>query len=756
VLYFEDLDEALFLRVSGLAQGRCSALWNAFSVRALLLPLILFIVGFALRYIPETMVGQYPIGNDTIVHYAPYMAKFKFDLLNMVYWGHLTGWPLMKAAYAITGDPFVALKIVGPILYGFLLVSFYSFVVSFDYGRNKSALITLFLSVQIPMLRLSWDLFHNVLGLCFMFLAFGELQRLVKSNETSWSSHLRLAVFCILTALTHQMTFFVLVVVTVFLEAGALFKKESRLKARNIVKSMGPSLILFFLIVTLPRFGPPTSENPFQILYRESLMEQAAARFFVNYLDFLSYFELLDHVIITFAVAFAPLLPFAVIGYKRKRPPALIRYYTLIVILCTFSPLLFGISLFHWDRWMWLLAFPVGFYAFNGIWAVEERISSLELKRPAKSLLKSLFVSAIAFSFGFLCFVYVTRPESSPFALYNGFPSMWYLPETMRKTSIPFENIPDLLDCVKWLDVNARGSAAILFGSQFSGYLLLNFTPKDNVTLVSYDHKELDDVLEESLSRGFRPIYVIWWSFYGTPDTNQNVSFLDVYGKGFFSIYGVCDSFEPVSAIRNESLLSFRDGKYVEVPGAGSGSLCPSVFTIEFWAKPSNFSKWNRWMGKSFYASDAKSGWEIMWTNDVNSPSICLAMWDEHNTERRSSSVKTELNEWTHVAFTFNGSHLFSFRDGKLNGTVDTGDWRFSVSLEPFRVGSAFDGSLYNGLFASLRFYDRSLSSYEIAHNLFGNGTRDGLVLEFDFIDNGSLFLPDMSGLGNNGAIVTD
>jgi hypothetical protein len=333
---------------------------------------------------------------------------------------------------------------------------------------------------------------------------------------------------------------------------------------------------------------------------------------------------------------------------------------------------------------------------------------------------------------------------------------MWYLPETMQKTSIPFENIPDLVDCVSWLDANARGKAAILFGSQFSGYLLLNFTPKDNVTLVSYNHKEFDGVLGESLNRGFRPIYVIWWAFYGIPSTNQNVSFLDVYGKGIFSIYGICESFEPLSAIRNESLLLFSDGKYVEVADTGNSSLCPSLFTVEFWAKPSSFGKWNRWMGKSLYTSAVKSGWEIMWTDDVDNPSICLAMWDEHNTERRSSSVKTELNEWTHVAFTFNGSHLFSFRDGKLNGTVDVRDWRFSASSEPLRVGRAFDGSLYNGLFASLRFYNRSLSSYEIAHNLFGNGTRDGLVLEFDFIDNGSASLGDLSGEENNGVIITD
>ncbi len=153
-------------------------------------PLILFLAAFLLRAIPEIMVGKYPIGSDTITFYAPYVARFRFDPINMFFWGHLVSWLIMKIVYVLTADPYVTMKIVGPAFYGFLIFSFYEFLVSIGWFRKKAFLVSLFALVQVPMLRLSWDLFHNVLGLSFMFLALGELGRMRPPSGTArraWS-----------------------------------------------------------------------------------------------------------------------------------------------------------------------------------------------------------------------------------------------------------------------------------------------------------------------------------------------------------------------------------------------------------------------------------------------------------------------------------------------------------------------------------------------------------------------------------------
>jgi len=698
------------------------------------------------------MVGKYPIGSDTITFYAPYVAKFRFDPINMFFWGHLTSWLLMKLIYTVVGDPYLMLKIVGSALYGFLLISFYAFMTSSGWSRKKSLLVSLFLLVQVPTVRLSWDLFHNVLGLSFMFLAFCELNKIRESEESEAGSHVRFALFSILTALTHQMTFFTLVVITIFLLIESRSKRPSRLRALVLVESLLPALFTFALIVIVPRLVPFPQVNPFQVFYEEPLMEQAATRFFVDYLGFIDYSELFNRIVWTFITGFIPLVPLVLVGFRRTRVPSFFGCYTALVLLCTFSPLLTGVSLFNWDRWMWLLVFPLSVYAFNGIGVVNERISRLKSRNLLRKSAKIGFSLIMALSFLFLCFVYVTRPQSDPFILYGSFPSKWYLPETMRKTAIPFEYIPDLEDCVRWLDTSIKENSALLFESQFSGPVLLNLTPRNNVTLISYYPTEFDQVLLESASRRFNSTYLIFWADHRIPTADSSIIFVKLHSKGSLSVYTKVEHLTPPSLTDSSNLLLFNNETYVEV--SDSDKLSPSIFTLEFWAKPTSFTSWSRWMGKSLYTFNKKEGWQIMWTDSIDDPGIFLAMWDEYGVERASQLVRISLNEWMHVVFTFNGSHLKAFRGGNLEGVVEVGDWEPVPSREPLRIGRAFGDTYYDGFFAGLRFYNRSLSSPEVLNNLLGEVVRDGLVLEFDFINRGSLMLQDLSGEANDGNIV--
>jgi len=716
-------------------------------------PVVLFTLAFILRMIPELMVGKYPIGNDTIAHYAPYIAKFRFDLLNMVYWGHPTSWLLMKATYALVSDVYVTLKIIGSVLYGFFLISFYVFLTSLGWSHKKSLWGSLFLLVQVPALRLFWDLFHNALGLSFMLLAMSELGRITRTTGNPKKLYVKFAILSLLTALTHQMMFFLLVSITTLWVIRSFFKRSPDSRIRVLLGSLAPALFAFILIVVSVRIGPPTTENPFRILYREPLMEQAATHFFVNYLDFFSYPELFNHISLTFVVAYAPLIPLALVGCKNQKLSSILRYCTILTLLFTFSPLLTGVSLFNWDRWMWLLVFPLSVYAFNGIGVVNERISRLKSRHLLRKSAKIGFSLIMALSFLFLCFVYVSRPQSDPFVLYGNFPSMWYLPETMRKTSIPFEYIPDLEDCVRWLDTNIRENSALLFESQFSGFVLLNLTPRSNMTLISYYSKEFGNVLKESLDKEFDFIYLIWCTKAGMLGIEQRANLLEVYAKGSFSVYARPRQFNPQSLAESANLLLFKNETYIEVPH--SESLSAQNLTFEFWAKPTSFTSWARWMGESAFTSDKKEGWEIMWTDSPEFPSITLVMWDENGSERRSPFMEVTLNEWTHIAFTFNGSHIAGYRNGNVDGITEVRDWSPLPSKKPLHVGKAYDETYYDGFFAEFRFYNRSLSTFEVANNLLGNVAKDGLVLEFDFIDRDLMIMQDLSGEGNNGIIIT-
>lgn len=712
----------------------------------------LFLCAYILRLIPEFMVGKYPIGNDTITFYAPYIAKFRFDLLNMFYWGHLTSWLFLKFNYVISGgNPFLTLKIVGPELYGFLIISFYEFLTSLKWSRKKSFLISVMLLLQVPTLRLSWDLFHNVAGLSFMFFALSGLSNISRSKENEKRFYTKFAIFSVLTALTHQMTAFLLFSIAALLMMESLVKKTFDLRMKGLINSLMPAFLTFVLILVLPKFIP-NNANPFQISYVEPMMEQAGTTFFVNYLDFMSYSDILNRVSLTFFVAYAPLIPLMIIGYKHEELPPLLKYYLVVIFICTFSPLATGVSLFHWDRWMWFLVFPFCIYAFRGISFINQRISKLKLRALAKKSIRVIFITSLAFLFIFISFEYVTRPLSDPFVLYSGFPSKWYLPETMQKTVIPFGYIPDLENCVRWLDSNVKGHCAVLFETTLSGFVLLSLTPRSNVTLISYYWTDFDEAFQESLRYEFNFTYFIGWTKYGIPSNNPDIDFIKIYSSGSLSVYVRPKDFKPPFLTADTNLLRFKNGTYIEV--SDNSKLCPSTFTVEFWAKPISFQKWGRWMGKSMFTSDKKEGWEIMWGDDFENPSIFMAMWNENGIEKRSQFIGAPLNQWVHITLVFNGTHIISYRNGNLNGVIDISNWTPMLSDEPFRIGKAFGDIYYDGFFASLRFYNRTLSPTEIAYNLLGDVTHDGLVLEFDFVDRGSSVMLDLSGEGNNGTIV--
>lgn len=714
--------------------------------------IILFLCAYLLRLVPEFMVGKYPVGNDTITFYAPYIAKFRFDLLNMFYWGHLTTWLFLKFHYVISGgNPYLTLKIVGPELYGLLIISFYEFLNSLKWPRKQSFLISLLLLTQAPALRLSWDLFHNVAGLSFMFFALGELNKISRSKEEGKSFYVKFAVFSILTALTHQMTSFLIFGVATLIILERLFKKIFDLKMKGLIFSMLPAFPLLILPFVLPKLIP-NDANPFQMSYVEPFMEQVATRFFVNYLNYMSYSELVSRIALTFFVAYIPLLPLVIFGYKREELPPILKYYVIVTLVCTFSPLIIGVSLFHWDRWMWFLVFPFCIYAFRGISFIDQKISKWKLGALLKKFFRIVFLASLIFLFLFISFEYVTSPLSDAFALYNSFPSKWYLPETMQKTTIPFEFIPDLENCIKWLDNNIKEHSAVLFETTLSGFMLLNLTPRDNITLISYYWTNFDVALQESLHYNYNFTYFIGSTKYGVPSSNRDINFIKIYSSGSFSVYVKPREFKPPFLTADTNLLRFKNETYIEV--SDSSKLSPSTFTIEFWAKPLRFQIWGRWMGKSLFTFDRKEGWEIMWGDNAENPSIFLAMWNENGVEKKSQLIEISLNQWVHITFIFNGTHIISYKNGNLNGIIKVDYWRPVLSSEPFRLGRAFEDNYYDGFFASLRFYNIILSPTEIANSILGGRISTGLLLEFDLVDRGVPIMLDLSDEGNNGLIV--
>jgi len=130
-----------------------------------------FLAGFLIRLLPEFISLKYPVGYDTPL-YAYQIQHIVDRPLPILFRSTFLFRVLMWAVLRATGlDVLLLLKIAGPLVYGLLAVSFYTFLRSaVGWDGRLSLLCTAICVLQVPTLRLSWDLFRNELGLAMFFL----------------------------------------------------------------------------------------------------------------------------------------------------------------------------------------------------------------------------------------------------------------------------------------------------------------------------------------------------------------------------------------------------------------------------------------------------------------------------------------------------------------------------------------------------------------------------------------------------------
>ena len=158
-----------------------------------------FALAFSLRGLPE-LRSAYPVGYD--MPYLAFLITRVFDgrplgLIGFTPPLYLLAWLFYRASGM---EIFAFLKLFVPAVYGLLAASFYLFVrKAMGWGRRASLLCTAICILQVPALRLSWDLLRNELGLVMLFLFLAATK--VRSR---WRRPL-LAILSTLTVLSHEL-----------------------------------------------------------------------------------------------------------------------------------------------------------------------------------------------------------------------------------------------------------------------------------------------------------------------------------------------------------------------------------------------------------------------------------------------------------------------------------------------------------------------------------------------------------------------
>ncbi len=436
-----------------------------------------FLVAVTLRGIPELLVSRYPIGYETITWYAPPMFAFSEQGLIDVFFEFLRAGPLFYILMWFTqvmsgAHPYLILKIVGPLLYGGLSLSFLLFLKRGLKLSGKTAFITaLLLVVQVAALRVSWDRFRTVLGLIFVFATLVALR---SEHKFKWPLAASLAA---LTALTRE---YVAVVLFVTVLGFAVLEKKNRLTS---LVTLVPALSIFF-IAYFPRE-----------LWWNLVPEGQYA------LD--NYLWTVQDVLSIFFICLIPLLPFVIKGFKRDK---LLDPMLGLLLLGSFSVVVspwFAVP--GYQRWLILLVFPFTVYAVRGF----DRFRLFERCRSRKLL-------AV-----FSVFVVIGAVYSSgiPYAI---LPNSW-VTTNLVESSIAWDRIDDVKIVLSWLDENAVTNSSILCEERLYGWTLIYLRRANNdVEVIHYpDFTLLEPALEKALGNGFHQIYLITYSDSHTENFNS-------------------------------------------------------------------------------------------------------------------------------------------------------------------------------------------------------------------------------------------
>jgi len=478
--------------------------------------LFLFVFAMIIRSWPQVKAGMWPIGYDTFNTYAPDLLKFDGHFLRWFFSANLLYfllWPFYKF---LAVNPYFVVKYAGPILYGLFGLSFFIFCRKyFKWSVLISFMAGLLFLVQLPTLRMSWDLFRNMLGLIFLFPALYLLE-----NNGRLRNLILLMILSVLIILSNQLVAGLwFVVVFIWLLKNLIEKKYQNISEILIV--VIPSLVIFFLSLRTP------AVNDFggHVIYKDE--SDIIYGYFEAYRHSLSYRDLASTIFGYFWLNFNFVLPLALYGWWILRKNLILSTLTIWLLIGTFSALIFGgYGLFFWSRWLLMLSLPFTIYTVVALIEIGRRISKLKIFQPKilSSLFKFVSVVVLIAYFGlFICynFPFISTPSQEAKPPFKSEKYNSLLPPSMINNSVGFESIKEVEDCIAYLNVTPTNSV-VLIDNRYRGMVLTNLDYSQRyVYTYPWSPKINQALIDELRTKNIGPIYMIWTSHESIPEFDR-------------------------------------------------------------------------------------------------------------------------------------------------------------------------------------------------------------------------------------------
>lgn len=215
-----------------------------------------------------------------------------------------------------------------------------------------------------------------------------------------------------------------------------------------------------------------------------------------------------------------------------------------------------------------------------------------------------------------------------------------------------------------------------------------------------------------------------YWSF----DDGSNVTAFDYSGNGNDgTIYGA----EPTAGISGNALYFDGIDDYISLgTNTFNWDLRSQPITITAWIKLTGLKTANIILSKE-QLSHPFHGWELTYEMyDNKRLNACILDSNNKGMQSKVVNLNLNINQWYHVAMTYDGSGSaegisFWLNNTDLLETIGKNDANWGTSENPYdcQIGAREQGNNFCGHMDELRVYNRALSSSEISYlyNLHNN-----------------------------------
>lgn len=483
-----------------------------------------FFIPLAIRSIPEVLSWPYPLGLDTQRYIPIFESGQVLSSFYSFFTSHLF-YSLATLSYDIIPNGILIVKIFGPLLLAALSLMMYFYAKrGLGWSGFKSFLVALFVATYFVSLRNSWDLYNQTLGLIFLLAAL-----VILKSYNSPRKYALAFIFMLLTVLSHELPSAILFFVLGFEAIHLLVNKKIKDFAYLITSV---SLVGFLFFST--HFWSGSGSSILPVMSVASEPSTSLALYMAGLMVY----------------CYVLILPLVIVGifYLKDR---ILRYWAL---LCVGIPLILMVfptaPLYYWNRWVYLLVYPLLFFAVHGLDKLWGFLNNN--KNKLKRLLPKAFaVTYLVLLLSVSAFYLGSSPNNQISFFSADNPYLAFIPSSMLQNTLPISDNPSLMHCFQWINNNTpQNSAVVMHYALYDSAViyvnnraLIAVLPPSSMWQHLQNQTTLADGMAETakleLNNGHSAVYTVWWiigkGWYDIPSLPS--SFQEVYRSGNMAVY---------------------------------------------------------------------------------------------------------------------------------------------------------------------------------------------------------------------------